>query len=433
MITNFFELATDENSFSEEFENFLSNRNLSTNKVSNLVAEIISQVRENGDTALRTYTKEFDNFETEDFLVTDKEKDLALNHFDSNLMESLEYSFERILSYQTKCFESLDLEEIDEEITRKFRVVESIGMYIPGGKASYPSTVLMASAPAIACGVNNMSITSPAQNGVLDSKLIAAAKIAGVENIYKIGGAQAIAALALGTKQISKVEKIIGPGNVFVAEAKKQLFGEVGIDSIAGPSEIIVLADKTSDPETIAWDLMAQSEHDSDALSILISDSQEIIEKVQDIINQEIGGLERCSIIQEALKSNGLMIKIRDISEAKPIINRLAPEHLHIAFEHQNYKEENQLIAGLILKGRDSANSLSDYVLGPSHILPTNSSSRFSSPLSVEDFLVSYSYISLNKNVDPIKYEEYVKHTISIANAEGLTAHALAAKKRLKN
>ena len=432
-MNNFNEITTDENSFFEDFENFLSNRNLTTNEVSNVVAGIISQVREHGDTALKAYTKEFDNFETEDFLVTDKEKDFALSHVDSNLVESLEYSFEKILSYQTKCFESLVLENPEVGITRKFRIIESIGMYIPGGKASYPSTVLMASAPAIACGIKNISITSPANNGVLDSKVIAAAKIAGVEKIFKIGGAQAIAALALGTNQISKVEKIIGPGNVFVAEAKKQLFGEVGIDSIAGPSEILVLADKTSDPETIAWDLMAQSEHDTDASSVLISDSQEIIKKVQEIINQEIEGLERCAIIKEALRSNGLMIKIRDISEAKPIINRLAPEHLHIAFDHQDYKEENQLIAGLILKGRDSANSLSDYVLGPSHILPTNSSSRFSSPLSVEDFLVSYSYISLNKSNDHITYEEYVKHTVNIANAEGLTAHALAAKKRLKN
>tara|TARA_B100001173_G_scaffold114659_1_gene99360 strand:+ start:85 stop:1386 length:1302 start_codon:yes stop_codon:yes gene_type:complete len=433
MMNNFNEITTDENSFSEDFENFLSNRNLTTNEVSKVVAGIISQVRKHGDKALKAYTKEFDGFETEDFLVTNKEKDFALNHVDSNLVESLEYSFEKILSYQTKCFESLDLENPEEAVTRKFRVIESIGMYIPGGKASYPSTVLMASAPAIACGIKNISITSPAHNGALDSKVIAAAKISGVENIFKIGGAQAIAALALGTNQISKVEKIIGPGNVFVAEAKKQLFGEVGIDSIAGPSEILVLADKTSDPETIAWDLMAQSEHDSDASSILISDSQEIIQKVQEIINQEIEGLERCEIIKEAFRSNGLMIKIRDISEAKTIINRLAPEHLHIAFDHRNYKDENLLIAGLILKGRDSANSLSDYVLGPSHILPTNSSSRFSSPLSVEDFLVSYSYISLNKSNDLVQYEEYVKHTINIANAEGLTAHALAAKKRLKN
>ena len=432
-MNNFNEISTDENSFSEDFENFLSNRNLTTNEVSKVVAGIISQVRTHGDKALKAYTKEFDGFETEDFLVTNKEKDFALNHVDSNLMESLEYSFEKILSYQTKCFESLDLENPEDEITRKFRVIESIGMYIPGGKASYPSTVLMASAPAIACGIKNISITSPTKNGALDSKVIAAAKIAGIENIFKIGGAQAIAALALGTNQIPKVEKIIGPGNVFVAEAKKQLFGEVGIDSIAGPSEILVLADKTSDPETIAWDLMAQSEHDSDASSILISDSQEIIIKVQEIIHQELEGLERRTIIKEALRSNGLMIKIRDITEAKPIINRLAPEHLHIAFDHRNYKEENQLIAGLILKGRDSANSLSDYVLGPSHILPTNSSSRFSSPLSVEDFLVSYSYISLNKSHDLVQYEEYVKHTINIANAEGLTAHALAAKKRLKN
>ena len=303
-------------------------------------------------------------------------------------------------------------------------------MYIPGGKASYPSTVLMGAAPAIACGVKNISIVSPAQEGKLNPMTIAAAKVVGIDKIYKIGGAQAVAALALGTEQISKVDKIIGPGNVFVAEAKKQLFGEVGIDSIAGPSEIVVLADETSDPKTIAWDLMAQSEHDSDASSILISTSKNIIENVKDIIASEASALERHSIIEDSLNSNGLLVKINDLTEAKDIINQLAPEHLHIAFDHNDYKHEEELIAGLILKGRDSANSFSDYVLGPSHILPTNSSSRFSSPLSVEDFLVSYSYVALDRKNNK-NFEDFIEHTSRIAEAEGLTAHAIAAKKRL--
>ena len=248
-----------------------------------------------------------------------------------------------------------------------------------------------------------------------------------------MGGAQAIAALALGTEQVAKVEKIVGPGNVFVAEAKKQLFGEVGIDSIAGPSEIVVLADETSDPEIIAWDLMAQAEHDPDASSVLICNSEGIITKVKDVIKKEIESLERGSIITESINSKGLIIKIQDLSQAKNIINMLAPEHLHLSFDHENFRDENELIAGLILKGRDSANSFSDYVLGPSHILPTNSSAKFSSPLSIEDFLVSYSYVSLNKNNDIKKFQEYVEHTSRIANAEGLTAHAVAAEKRLKD
>ncbi len=427
---NFRELNSDNTEFSESFASFLSKRTLVTKEVRNTVGDIISQIRNNGDEALKSLTKEFDNFEAEEFIVSEKEINEILKNFDKSLIKSFEFSFDRLINYQSTCFDSLNLDGPKREITRKFRTIDSVGMYIPGGKASYPSTVLMGSAPAIACGVKQISIASPALNGSLNPMVIAAAKVVGVDKIYKIGGAQAIAALALGTEQISKVEKIIGPGNVYVAEAKKQLFGEVGIDSIAGPSEIVVLADSSSDPETIAWDLMAQSEHDSDASSVLISTSDEITENVKTIILAEVSSLDRSSIIQESINSNGLFIKIKDLTEAKEIINKLAPEHLHIAFDHQDYEYEEQLIAGLILKGRDSANSFSDYVLGPSHILPTNSSSRFSSPLSVEDFLVSYSYVSLDKNKDK-NFNEYVEHTTRIANAEGLTAHAIAAKKRL--
>lgn len=427
---NFRELNSENTEFSQSFASFLSKRKLVTKEVRNTVGDIISQIRNNGDEALKSFTKKFDNFEAEEFIVSESEVNEILKDFDRSLIKSFEFSFDRLINYQSTCFDSLNLDGLNREITRKFRTIHSVGMYIPGGKASYPSTVLMGSAPAIACGVKQISIASPALNGLLNPMVIAAAKVVGVDIIYKIGGAQAIAALALGTEQISKVEKIIGPGNIYVAEAKKQLFGEVGIDSIAGPSEIVVLADSTSDPETIAWDLMAQSEHDSDASSVLISTSDEIIENVKTIIASEVSSLERSSIIEESINSNGLFIKIKDISEAKEIINKLAPEHLHIAFDHQDFEHEEDLIAGLILKGRDSANSFSDYVLGPSHILPTNSSSRFSSPLSVEDFLVSYSYISLDKNKDK-NFNDYVEHTTRIAKAEGLTAHSIAAKKRL--
>ena len=398
-----------------------------------MVSEIIFKIRSNGDDALKDLTKEFDSFDTDIFKISNKEINHALKSCDKDIFKSLEYSFEKILNYQSRCFASLNLEDVDNQITRKFRVIESVGIYVPGGKASYPSTVLMGAAPAIACGVSDISITSPAQNGILNTLTIAAAKVVGIETIYRIGGAQAIAALAIGTDQISKVDKIVGPGNIFVAEAKKQLFGEVGIDSIAGPSEILILADSSSNPETIAWDLMAQSEHDSDASAVLISDSEEIIANVKKIISSEIDSLERCSIIKESISSNGLIIKIDNFSEAKQLVNKIAPEHLHIAFDHMNYQDESLLIAGLILKGEDSANSFSDYVLGPSHILPTNSSSRFSSPLSVEDFLVSYSYISLDREKNIKKFNEYIDHTSKIAKAEGLTAHAIAAEKRFKN
>ena len=429
----FNQLDTKESSFSKSFETYLLERNKVSGEVSQLVSEIILKIRSKGDNALKDLTKEFDGFDSDVFKISSKEINQILKSCDKDIFKSLEYSFEKILNYQSRCFASLNLEDTDNEITRKFRVIESVGIYVPGGKASYPSTVLMGAAPAIACGVSDISITSPAQNGILNTLTIAAAKVAGIETIYRIGGAQAIAALAIGTDQISKVDKIIGPGNIFVAEAKKQLFGEVGIDSIAGPSEILILADSSSNPETIAWDLMAQSEHDSDASSILISDSEEIIANVKKIISTEIDSLERCSIIKESISSNGLIIKIDNFSEAKQLVNKIAPEHLHIAFDHMNYQDESLLIAGLILKGENSANSFSDYILGPSHILPTNSSSRFSSPLSVEDFLVSYSYISLDREKNIQKFNEYIDHTSKIAKAEGLTAHAIAAEKRFKN
>ena len=429
----FNQLDTKESSFSKSFEAYLLERNKVSGEVSQLVSEIIRKIRSKGDNALKDLTKEFDGFDSDVFKISSKEINQILKSCDKDIFKSLEYSFEKILNYQSRCFASLNLEDTDNEITRKFRVIESVGIYVPGGKASYPSTVLMGAAPAIACGVSDISITSPAQNGILNTLTIAAAKVAGIETIYRIGGAQAIAALAIGTDQISKVDKIIGPGNIFVAEAKKQLFGEVGIDSIAGPSEILILADSSSNPETIAWDLMAQSEHDSDASGVLISDSEEIIANVKKIISTEIDSLERCSIIKESISSNGLIIKIDNFSEAKQLVNKIAPEHLHIAFDHMNYQDESLLIAGLILKGENSANSFSDYILGPSHILPTNSSSRFSSPLSVEDFLVSYSYISLDREKNIKKFNEYIDHTSKIAKAEGLTAHAIAAEKRFKN
>ena len=429
----FNQLDTKESSFSKSFDAYLAERNKVSGEVSQLVSEIIFKIRSKGDNALKDLTKEFDGFDSDVFKISSKEINQILKSCDKDIFKSLEYAFEKILNYQSRCFASLNLEDTDNEITRKFRVIESVGIYVPGGKASYPSTVLMGSAPAIACGVSDISITSPAQNGILNTLTIAAAKVAGIETIYRIGGAQAIAALALGTEQISKVDKIIGPGNIFVAEAKKQLFGEVGIDSIAGPSEILILADSSSNPETIAWDLMAQSEHDSDASGVLISDSEDIIANVKEIISTEIDSLERCSIIKESISSNGLIIKIDNFSEAKQLVNKIAPEHLHLAFDHFNYQDENSLIAGLILKGENSANSFSDYVLGPSHILPTNSSSRFSSPLSVEDFIVSYSYVSLDREENIKKFNEYIYHTSKLAKAEGLTAHAIAAEKRFKN
>lgn len=428
----FNEIDTSKNSFEDDFSSFLQQKNSINDDLINSVKDIISLVRKNGDESLRSLSLKFDNLDVEDFLLSEEEVQRSLENVDKGLLKSLGYSYNNILSYQSDCFKSLNLKIHDSEIARKFRPVKSVAMYIPGGQASYPSTVLMAAAPAQAAGVKEIYLTTPSVNGVLNDLTIAAATIAGIDKIYKIGGSQAIAAFAFGTEQVPKVDKIIGPGNKYVAEAKRQLYGLVGIDSIAGPSEIVVLSDETSNPELVAWDLMAQAEHDIDASSVLISSSNQVIEEVKEIINKEIKQLERKEIIQKSLEMNGMIVKINSLQESTRIINSLAPEHLHLAYDHNENKEEDNLIAGLILKGIDSANSFSDYVLGPSHILPTSTASRFSSPLSVEDFLVSYSYVSLKKSNDPEKFNDYIEHTSKLAKAEGLSAHAIAAEKRIK-
>ena len=227
---NFNNIDTDDSSFQKSFESFLSARNIGPNEISSVVAEIIASVRTKGDEAIKTYTRELDKFECEEFLVSEQEFDKALDDIDNELINSLEYAFKGIMDFQSKCYEDLTLESSKEPITRKFRAIASVGMYVPGGKASYPSTVLMGAAPALACGIKNICLTTPCLNGIPNGLTLAAARVAGIEKVYKIGGAQAVAALAIGTDQVSKVDKIVGPGNVYVAEAKKQLFGEVGID-----------------------------------------------------------------------------------------------------------------------------------------------------------------------------------------------------------
>ena len=280
--------------------------------------------------------------------------------------------------------------------------------------------------------IRDRFLTTPSIGGHINDLTIAAAKIVGIDKIARLGGAQAIAAFSFGTKTIPKVDKIVGPGNAYVAEAKRQLFGKVGIDSIAGPSEIVILANETSSPEIVAWDLMAQAEHDEDASTILISTSDKITEEIKEIIESELPNLERAEIIKSSMNSNGLIIQIEDLKQSIELINRLAPEHLHLAFDNKQI-DTKEIIAGIILEGEDSAVSFSDYVLGPSHILPTNSSARFSSPLSVEDFIVSSSKVILNSERNKDSYNELVENTSIIARAEGLTAHAISAEKRRKD
>ena len=425
------ELDTVNKDFDNEFSNFLYKKQSVDKKISLSVSEILQDISIRGDLALIEITKKLDNHHIQSFFISEEEINKSFRRIDGEVIAALEFSFNNIIDYHSKCMQSFNAKPFESEISRIFKPIKSALLYVPGGKASYPSTVLMAAGPAIASQVDELYLTTPFVDGLVNDLTIAAAKIAGIKKIARLGGAQAIAAFSYGTESIPKVDKIVGPGNAYVSEAKRQLFGTVGIDSIAGPSEIVILANENSSPETVAWDLMAQAEHDEDASSILISTSSAIITDVKKVIENELPALKREAIINNSLKSNGLIIKSETLEQSIQCINKLAPEHLHIAFNSEDI-EINELKAGIILEGPDSAVSLSDYVLGPSHILPTNASSRFSSPLSVEDFLISSSTVSINPENNINSYNELVENASIIARAEGLTAHAISIEKRKK-
>ena len=425
------ELNTVNKDFDNEFSNFLYKKQSVDKKISLSVSEILQDISIRGDLALIEITKKLDNHLIQNFFISEEEINKSFRRINREVIAALEFSFNNIIDYHSKCMQSFNAKPFESEISRIFKPIKSVLLYVPGGKASYPSTVLMGAGPAIASQVEELYLTTPFVDGLVNDLTIAAAKIAGIKKIARLGGAQAIAAFSYGTESIPKVDKIVGPGNAYVSEAKRQLFGTVGIDSIAGPSEIVILANENSSSETVAWDLMAQAEHDEDASSILISTSSAIITEVKKVIENELPALKREAIINNSLKSNGLIIKSETLEQSIQCINKLAPEHLHIAFNNEDI-EISELKAGIILEGPDSAVSLSDYVLGPSHILPTNASSRFSSPLSVEDFLISSSMVSINPENNINSYNKLVENASIIARAEGLTAHAISIEKRKK-
>ncbi len=428
-------LNTGESKFEQKFNSYLLAKSFYSNSVRDDVSKIIEKVRKNGDQAVINATNQFDGrnvFNFEDLKVPKETIILSANRVDKEILDAMLYSFERIVDFHQDQIKKIDLTFSNNSITRRVRALDSVAMYIPGGKASYPSTVLMATGPARAAGVNKLILTSPWPGGSINDLTLAAAYIAGVEEVYSIGGVQAIAAFGIGTESIPKVQKIIGPGNQFVAEAKRQLYGEVGIDSIAGPTEIVVIADLESDPTTIAWDLMAQAEHDELASSILISSSQEIINEVNSLMKIEVPLLSRSNIIKTSLNSRGASILVENIEQAVNLVNRIAPEHVHVVTKGASKDADNIINAGLILVGQDSANAFSDYVLGPSHILPTAGSAAYNSPLSVEDFIVHSSFVKLSSDSKIDDYDKFIANTSILARAEGLTAHAISAEIRKK-
>lgn len=400
-------------------------------KLDDDVLNIIQTVRREGDRALLNYTRQFDRVDLQTFTVTEEEMALAKQEITSEFLEALNAAKQQIIHFHKNQLEkSWFIEGEDGTLLgQKVTPLESAGVYIPGGKAAYPSTVLMNVLPAKIAGVKQIiMVTPPDEDGRIRSEVLVAAHIAGVDQIYKVGGAQAIAALAYGTETIQKVNKIVGPGNRYVARAKKWVYGDVAIDMIAGPSEVVIVADDTAPPHYVAADLLAQAEHDEDATAILITYSKKIALTVQKEVEKQLQLLERKAMINESLEKNGRIIVVDSLKEALQLVNKIAPEHLQLMIENPMEKLPLVKHAGAIFLGNDSPEALGDYYAGPNHTLPTSGTAVFSSPLGVYDFLkkssvIYYSEAALNKSIDSI---------VTLAKAEGLTAHAKSIQVRRK-
>ncbi|MFH1663004.1 MAG: histidinol dehydrogenase [Chloroflexota bacterium] len=393
------------------------------------VRQIIEEVRSRGDDALFDYTLKIDGIKLESLEVDRQQVDEALRKVDSRLMASLKLAADKIYSFHKKQNEEVlaGVERIGfNTITRP---LEKVGIYAPGGTASYPSTVLMTAIPAKIAGVSQVSlVTPPGRDGKVPVETLVAAGIARVDRIFCIGGAQAIAALAYGTETVPKVDKICGPGNIFVMLAKKLVYGIVDIDGLQGPSEVVIIADETADPANCAAEILAQAEHDSMASAILITDSYELAGKVNKEVEKQLASLGRKEIAEEALEKRGIIAVVSSIDRAIELSNMYAPEHLCLDIETAENYIDKIINAGCVFIGDEPTVVMGDYVAGPSHALPTGGTARFSSPLNITDF-IKYTNIV---NVDKASLRELGQAAITIARAEGLEAHARAVEKRMK-
>ena len=405
--------------------------NISAN-VEDIVADIIADVRKNGDKALFAYSKKFDKAELTSLEVTKEEIDEALGLVDPEFISIMEEAAQNIRAFhENQVRNSFVINDRDGVVIgQKVMPIEKVGLYVPGGTAAYPSTVLMDSIPAKIAGCPEIvMVTPPKQDGKVNPVILAAASIAGVDRIFKVGGAQAVAALAYGTESVPKVDKIVGPGNAFVAEAKKQVFGIVSIDMIAGPSEILVVADATCNPKFVAADLLSQAEHDKMASAVLVTDDRAFAQAVSDELEIQIPLLPRAEIARSSIDNNGkIIVAENDLSLAIDIANEIAPEHLELCVDNPFDYLDKVKHAGSIFMGKNCPEALGDYFAGPNHTLPTSGTARFSSPLSVDDFVKKsqftyYSSDALGKVADKISY---------FANKEGLSAHGKSATVRFE-
>ena len=391
----------------------------------NTVNEIINSVRQNGDEAVFEYTSRFDkwNINAQNVKVTEAEIEEAVAGYDKELIEVMKRAAENIRSYHEKQLANswIDTNENGTILGQKITALETVGVYVPGGKAAYPSSTLMCVIPALVAGVNRIIMTTPADaNGKVAACTLVAAYITGVKEIYKVGGAQAIAGMAFGTGTIPKVDKIVGPGNIFVALAKKAVFGYVSIDSVAGPSEILVIADESADPKFVAADLLSQAEHDELASAILITDSKKLSEQVSSYVDEFVKVLPRSEIIQKSLDNYGYILLADDMERAVEAANRIASEHVEIITKNPYETMTKVRNAGAIFLGEYSSEPLGDYYAGPNHVLPTNGTAKFFSPLGVDAFIKRTSIIGYSKEALMNACDDIMR----FANAEGLSAHA---------
>ena len=400
--------------------------------VAGTVSEIIKNVRENGDKALFEYCEKFDKAQLSSLAVTKEEIDEALSLVEPEFLEILEKAAKNIRKFHSRQVRNSFIINDEDGIVigQKIIPVDRAGLYVPGGTAAYPSTVLMDAIPAKIAGCREVvMVTPPTKDGKVNPVILAAAHVAGIDRIFKVGGAQAIAALAYGTQSIPKVDKIVGPGNAFVAEAKKQVFGVVSIDMIAGPSEILIVADGKSNPSYVAADLLSQAEHDKMASAVLVTDSEELAGNVSTELEKQIPLLERREIARESIDVNGKIIVADTLDAAIEIANEIAPEHLELCVDNPFDKLDSIRHAGSIFMGRNCPEALGDYFAGPNHTLPTSGTAKFSSPLSVDDFIKKTQYTYYTK--DALKKVAF--DVAAFAKKEGLTAHAKSAVIRVED
>lgn len=407
---------------------------VSNHDVEQTVADILRQVRSRGDSALIEYSNRFDRRDlasVQSFCLSAEDLRVALDAIAPETRVALETAADRIRDYHChQLQESWRYQEADGTVLgQQITPLERVGIYVPGGKASYPSSVLMNCIPARVAGVKDVIMMVPAPDSELSPIVLAAAAIAGVDRVFTFGGAQAIAALAYGTETVPRVDKIVGPGNIYVATAKRMVFGSVGLDMVAGPSEILVVCDGKTDPDWIAMDLFSQAEHDEDAQSILIAWDAEYIEAVQQSMDRLLPGMERRDIISQSLANRGALIKVAGVDEAIDLCNRIAPEHLELSVEDPEAWLPKIRHAGAIFMGRHTAEALGDYCAGPNHVLPTSATARFSSPLGVYDFQKRSSLIYCSEQ----GASDLGRVASVLGRGESLTAHARSAEYRIKD